>query len=150
VIPDWIQGAFAREARHIRPGLMDKLEHFEVIGKRGFYRPSGKASFEQAVDRVAAAMRHARSLGLQSLLVNSTAFTGLTPPDIFARHDLAVKWAEGAGPGLHVALVARPELIDPEKIGVLMAQTRGASGDVFRTEAEAICWLDARHDNTAG
>jgi hypothetical protein len=127
---------------------MDKLEHFEIVGKRGFYRPTGKVSFEQAVDIVAIAMKFARTQGLLSLLINTNGFTGLAPPTIFARHNLAVKWAENAGPELHVALVTRPELMDPEKIGVVMAQNRGVSGDVFRTEAAALSWLDARHDNT--
>lgn len=128
---------------------MEQLAHFAVVGRRGFYRPSGKVSFEQAVELVGMAMRHARSLELSSLLVNTNGFTGITPPTIFARHALAVKWAESAGARLHVALVARPEFIDPQKIGVLMAQNRGVSGDVFTNEASAIAWLDSRHDNTA-
>jgi hypothetical protein len=45
---------------------------------------------------------------------------------------------------LRVAMVARRELIDPQKIGVLMMQNRGGTGDVFATEAEALSWLDAR------
>ena len=59
------------------------------------------------------------------------------------------KWAESAGSGLRVAMVARAELIDPEKIGVLMAQNRGVAGDVFTTEAAAIAWLDARTGRSA-
>ena len=47
-------------------------------------------------------------------------------------------------------MVARPELIDPEKIGVLMAQNRGASGDVFTTEAAALAWLDAQRMSATG
>jgi hypothetical protein len=43
---------------------------------------------------------------------------------------------------MRVAVVARPELIDPQKIGVLMAQNRGVNGDVFSTESAAIAWLD--------
>ena len=89
-------------------------------------------------------MRFARSLGLTDLLVNTSGLTGFPPPSIFARHALAVKWAEAAGSGLHVAMVARAEVIDPQKIGVLMAQNRGVSGDVFTTEVAAIAWLDAR------
>jgi len=92
---------------------MNTLANFEQIGKRGFYRPNGTVTFERAVDLVAEAMRLARSLGLIDLLVNTTGFTGFQPPSIFARHALAVKWAESAGSGLIVAMVARPELIDP-------------------------------------
>ena len=126
---------------------MDKPANFEVVGKRAFHRPVGKVSFEQAVELVAAAIRYARSQDCQSILVNTCGLTGIPPPTIFARHTLAVKWAESAGARLHVAIVARPELIDPEKIGVLMAQNRGVSGDVFTNEVAALTWLDARHDN---
>jgi hypothetical protein len=128
---------------------MNTLANFEQVGKRGFYRPNGNVTFERAVDMVAEAMRLARKLGLNDLMVNTTGFTGFGSPSIFARHALAVKWAESAGAGLIVAMVARPELIDPEKIGVLMAQNRGASGDVFSTEAAALAWLDARSGGSA-
>lgn len=128
---------------------MNTLAHFELVGKRGFYRPTGNVTFERAVDLVAEAMRHARALGLHDLMVNTTGFTGFPAPSIFARHALAVKWAESAGSTLIVALVARPEIIDPQKIGVLMAQNRGASGDVFPNEAAALAWLDARSGGSA-
>jgi hypothetical protein len=128
---------------------MNTLANFEQVGKRGFYRPNGNVTFERAVDMVAEAMRFARTLGLNDLMVNTTGFTGFGSPSIFARHALAVKWAESAGAGLIVAMVARPELIDPEKIGVLMAQNRGASGDVFSSEATALAWLDARSGGSA-
>ena len=93
---------------------------------------------------VAEAMLTARELGLADLLVNTTGLTGFPPPSVFARYTLATKWAESAGAALRVAMVARPELIDPQKIGVLMAQNRGVTGDVFTNEADALAWLDAR------
>jgi hypothetical protein len=125
---------------------MDILEHFEVIGRRGFYRPTGEVSFERAVELVGEAIRHARSQSLGSLLVNTTGFTGITPPSIFGRHAMAVKWAESAGPNLPVAVVARAELIDADRIGVVMVQNRGATANVFSNEANAIQWLDARQE----
>jgi hypothetical protein len=127
---------------------MNKLDNFEVVGKRAFYRPTGRVSFEQAAEMVAEAMRQARAQDASSLLVNTLDLTGMMPPTIFARHALAVRWAESAGAQLHVAMVARAELIDPEKIGVLMAQNRGVSGDVFTTEAAALTWLDSRQTKT--
>ena len=119
------------------------MEHFEQIGTRGYFRPVAQVTFEQAVDVVAEAMSHARSLGLVDLLVNTTGLTGYAPPSVFARYAMSTRWAQTAGSALRVAMVARPELIDPQKIGVLMMQNRGGIGDVFASETEALEWLDS-------
>ena len=120
------------------------MTDFEQVGARGFYRPIAHVTFEQAVDLVAEAMVTARELGLADLLVNTTGLTGFTPPSVFARYAMAGKWTQSAGAMLRVAMVARRELIDPQKIGVLMMQNRGGIGDVFSNEADALVWLDAR------
>jgi hypothetical protein len=111
---------------------------FERRGSRGFYRPVGVVTFEQAIGLVAESMRHARAEGLVDLLVNTQGFTGFPTPSTFARYSLAVKWAESAGESLRVALVTGPEIMDPQKIGVLMAQNRGVNGDVFTNETDAL------------
>ena len=123
---------------------MKVMDHFEQVGTRGFYRPVGQVSFEQAVDMIADGIRAARELGLADMLANTTGLSGFTPPSVFARHSMALKWAQSAGASMRVALVARPELIDPQRIGVLMYQNRGGNGDVFTNETEALAWLDAR------
>lgn len=41
-----------------------------------------------------------------------------------------------------LAMVARPEMIDPERFGVTFAANRGLVGGVFVSEAEAVAWLD--------
>jgi hypothetical protein len=123
---------------------MNAPEFFEQIGTRGFYRPIAIVSFEQAIEMVAQAMRYARERGLVDLLANTNGLTGYPQPSTFARYSLAMKWAEVAGGALRVALIARPEIIDPQRIGVLMAQNRGVNGDVFTNESDALAWLDAR------
>lgn len=123
---------------------MNAPEFFEQMGSRGFYRPIATVSFEQAIEMVAEAMRHAREQRLVDLLANTHGLTGFAQPSTFARYTLAVKWAEAAGGALRVALVTRAEIIDPQKIGVLMAQNRGVNGDVFTNETDALAWLDAR------
>jgi hypothetical protein len=120
------------------------MKDFEQVGSRAFYRPIAQVSFEQAVDMVAQAITTARELGLADLLANTTGLTGFTPPSVVARYGMSTRWAQNAGNTLRVALVARAELIDPQKIGVLMMQNRGGTGDVFTSEAEALAWLDAR------
>jgi hypothetical protein len=40
-------------------------------------------------------------------------------------------------------LVVRPELIDSERFGVIVARNRGLVCDVFTAEADAVAWLDS-------
>jgi hypothetical protein len=94
-------------------------------------------TFEQGVALVAESIQVARVLGLSDLLVNTTGLTGFASPSVFARYAMATNWAERAGAALRVALVARAELIDPQKIGVLILQNRGGTGDVFTSEFPA-------------
>lgn len=118
------------------------MQDFEVVGTRGLFRPLARVSFEQAADLVVMAMKHARALNLSDLLVNTRGLTGFEPLKIFERYAMAAKWVESGGAALRVAWVLKPELIDAQKIGIVMAQNRGASGDVFATEVEGLAWLD--------
>jgi hypothetical protein len=122
---------------------MDKPEFFEQVDKRGYYRPVGDVTFDKCVSMVAEAMKFARDHGMTEFLANvrglNAPFSSVT---IFDRHALAVRWAECAGTGLRVVLVARPEMMDPDKIALMMAQNRGITGEVFTDEAEALRWLD--------
>jgi hypothetical protein len=122
---------------------MDKPEFFEQVDKRGYYRPVGEVTFDQAIAMVATAMIYARENGMAELLAN---VRGLRAPystlTVFDRYSMAVRWADAAGTGLRVVLVTRPEMMDPDKIGLLMAQNRGVTGEVFTDESEALAWLD--------
>jgi hypothetical protein len=129
---------------------MNTPEYFVQVGSRGFYRPVGTVTFERAVEMVAAIMKNARVQGLTDLLVNVCGLSGFASPSVLERHDLAVQWAQSAGRALRVALVVRSEMMDPKKIAVLMAQNRGASGDVFLNEVDALEWLDGRLMSATG
>ena len=119
------------------------LNYFERVGKRGFFRPVAVVTFPQAVAMVAEAMRYARSIELTELLVNTNGLTGFASPDVFARYEMVGQWVPSAGAVLKVAMVVRLEIMDPQKIGVVMAQNRGVAAEVFTTETAAIAWLDA-------
>ena len=123
---------------------MPALEHFEQITSRGLYRPVGVMTLEAAIELVAGGIEHARDLGLADLVVNTNQLTGFEVPTTFGRYAFAVRWAEASGGQLRVAIVARPELIDHEKIGMIMAQNRGLDCETFLQEADAIRWLDKR------
>ena len=123
---------------------MDEPEDFETNGLRGHYRPAGSVSFDHAVARVRTAIAAARAKQLRELLVDTTAWTGFSSPDTFQRFLAAVAWAEEARGSLRLAMVARPEMIDPQKFGVTVAANRGLVSNIFPTEAEARDWLDTR------
>ena len=93
---------------------MQNLSHFEISGKRAFYRPVGKVSFEQAVDMVAEAMKAARAAGCVDMLANVCGLSGFASPTTVSRYAMAQRWAENSGTQLRVAMVVRPEhMISP-------------------------------------
>lgn len=117
-------------------------EFVERVGKRVFYRPAGTVTFEQGVDMVANAIRWARAQQAQDILVNIQRLHAFASMSTFMRYEFARRIAEVAG-SVRVAMVAAAAAIDPQKIGALVAQNRGVTGDVFDSESAALAWLDA-------
>ena len=119
---------------------------FEMLGRVAAVRIAGTMRLERAIQRVKAALEVARTQGHERLLVDISGLAGFSPPALGDRAYYAREWAEAAGRAMHVAFVARPELIDSEKFGVIFARSFGASVDVFGSEAEALAWLGDRRD----
>jgi hypothetical protein len=117
---------------------------FEVLGRRGFLRPAGEMTLERAIEQVAQALARARELELEDFLVNATGLGGFDAPAVFERYAMFTRWVQCAGLSLRIAIVVRSSFIDHQKIGVLIAQNRGLSAEVFADEASALAWLDAR------
>jgi hypothetical protein len=117
---------------------------FEIVATRGFYLPVGRVTFEQGVEQIGQALVRARELGLEDIVVNVKGLSGFEPPGVFERYDMITRWVKCVRTSLRVAFVARSGLIDSQKIGMLIAQNRGLSADVFASEAAALAWLDAR------
>jgi hypothetical protein len=109
---------------------------------RAIYRPAGVVTFDEAVALVRAAIRVACSERAKDLLVDTTALNGFSSPDTFQRFLAAVAWAEQAEGRLRLAMVARPEMIDPQKFGVTVARNRGLISNIFTSDIEAQRWLD--------
>jgi hypothetical protein len=122
---------------------MDELADFVLEEGRGFYRPVGSVSFDEAVALVRAAIAATRSHQAREILVDTTALTGFPSPTTIQRFFAAVEWAAEAGGCLRLAMVARTEMIDPEKFGVTVARNRGLLSNIFTTEEEARAWLAA-------
>ena len=126
------------------------MNGFEVLAQRAFYRPAGRMTFEQGVERIAEALARARELELGDILVNTTELASLDPPGVFERYAMMTRWVRSAGKDLRIAIVARPSFIDHQRIGVLIAQNRGMSTEVFIDEPSALKWLEARRLRNTG
>ena len=118
-------------------------DNFVLEEGRALYRPVGSVSFDEAVVLVRAGIAAARRNRVRNLLVNTTALTGFSSPQQFERFLAAVAWAEESMGGVHLAMVARTDMIHPQKFGVLVAANLGLVSNIFSTEVEARAWLDA-------
>jgi CheY-like chemotaxis protein len=116
-------------------------DDFLLAGDHAHYRPAGSVSFDETTALVRAAIAAALRNQVRDLLVDTTALIGFPSPDTFERFLAAVEWAEEAKGGVRLAMIARPEMIHPEKFGVLVAANRGLISNIFPTEAEAREWL---------
>jgi CheY-like chemotaxis protein len=123
------------------PNTPNDPDNFVLEERRAVYRPVGSVSFDRAVALVRAAIAATHRNGVRALLVDSTALTGFRSPDTFERFLAVVQWAVEARPGVRMAMVAREELIHPQKFGMLVAANMRFVSNIFTTEHEARAWL---------
>jgi CheY-like chemotaxis protein len=121
----------------------DDPDHFLVEDGHARYRPVASVSFDRAAAMVRVAIAAARRHRVSDLLVDTTGLTGFASPETFERFLAVVGWATEARGSVRLAMVARAELIDPQKLGVRVAADRDLVSDIFTTEAEARAWLAA-------
>ena len=105
------------------------------------YRPDAEVPLADAVDMIDEAVRFCRENGHQLLFIDIRKLKGFPSPSTTDRFWLMKKWAESAGGDVVISMVAPPEIIDEEKIGVTMAANRGLVANIFAAESEAIEWL---------
>ena len=120
---------------------MSELQHFKIVGDHAEYRPAGKVPLSEAVALVTSAIAFAREQGVRKLLVVTSQLTGFEPPSIATRYFFVKDWAFAAHGAVTIAMVARPEMIDPGKFGVTVAANMGVSANVFASEEPALAWL---------
>jgi len=120
---------------------MEAPEHFEFKEGYSCYRLTGHGSLEEAGSKVIEAITFAREKGIHELLIDTTHWTGHDSPGTVERFDMAVAFTEAARSVVKVAMLVRPEMMDPEKFEVRVATNRGLNGNVFDSEKEALAWL---------
>jgi hypothetical protein len=120
---------------------VDTLPNFEVRQDLAVYRPRGQVSVPQAVALMTQAITLAREARVSKLIADISGWIDLPSPSVTDRYFFIQDWALAARGQLRLAMVAPPELIDPEKFGVAVARNRGLVADVFTSEDEALAWL---------
>ena len=120
---------------------MKTPEHFEVMEGYGCYRLSGHGPLEQAASKVIEVITFCREQRMRNLLIDTTGWTGHKSPDTLERYYVAQAFAEAARREVKVAMVVRPEMMDPEKFEVTVAKNRWMVGNVFDSEQDALAWL---------
>ena len=101
--------------------------------------------FEEAVALFTTVIHRAVAEGRPHLLLD-VVHASFAPPGMLERLAMVREWAQAADGRLRIAMVARPEFIDPERFGIVAAGNFGLAGQVFEREADAIAWL---HDERA-
>jgi hypothetical protein len=134
--------------RGVRPRLMafmvretaDLPEGLEFGEGHALFRPGGHVSFQKALDLGSRAIVYCRENGIRRLLIDTTNLTGFglgTPERFMAGAQLA----RDAMAAVKIAFVMKPELLDPQRFGIMVARNRGMFSNAFLTEAEALKWL---------
>jgi hypothetical protein len=120
---------------------MKVADNFQIEQGYASFRPVGKVSLEEGAAACVEAIRVAGENGIRQLLINLTRLTGLGPISTLDRFWLAKQFASAAKPGLKLAVVANPDMIDERHFGVMAARNRGLQANVFAAEEEAQAWL---------
>jgi hypothetical protein len=120
---------------------MHALESFQENEGYACYRPEKRGCLDDAINLVGAAIAFARENRIKRLLVDTRKLTGFETIATWERFFMAVRFAAEAMSGVEVAVVARPELIDPQRFGVIVARNRGMRTDAFDSEIDALAWL---------
>ena len=128
---------------------MNVTGKIEVTGDCAYYRPAGKVTLEQGAELVDQAIAFARERRIPKLLINCTELIGFPSPTLPQRYFMVRGWAKTTQGLVQVVMVARPELIDPEKFGITVARNAGLRADVYPTEPEALAWLQLPPDSQA-
>jgi hypothetical protein len=111
--------------------------------EKGFVRfaPCGYMELAEAVTLVGCVLAYCREQHHRRLLVDATNLYGFGPPTIGERYRIALQWARIAGTEVIAAMVARPELIHPERVIVHVAAREGFRCGAFTEESAARDWL---------
>jgi len=111
--------------------IVDRGTHLEA-------RFLGKFSVRRFLSQLAEVIEAGQASGRKLVLLDATALEG--PLSLVDRYEIGSQGARMAW-GLRVAVLSSAELVDPRKMGVLVARNRGLDIELFLTQEEALSWL---------
>ena len=117
------------------------MNDFDILEDHAVFRPTGGVSLTEAAQLITSTISFAREQKVRKLLLVITGLTGFPPPNLANRYFFFHEWARAAQGQVAVAFVARPEMIDPEKIGISIGENAGLTCEAFTTEEPALAWL---------
>src|SRR4051812_19240922 len=96
---------------------------------------------EEATELILRAVAFARNHNVRRLLINGTQLDAVEPLTVLERLDFSERLAREAYAPMKIALVTKPDVIDAQRIGMIVAANRGLHAYVFTSETEARAWL---------
>lgn len=105
------------------------------------YAPRTEVSLETAVDMISEIIEYCRTYEIGGLLVDARELYGFAQPSVVDRYWFLQRWASEATGQVIIATIQRPEMIDPEQIGITIAANAGLQLNVFDNEPDARAWL---------
>src|SRR5437868_6962740 len=120
---------------------MDISERIVMADGYSIFRLEGKRTLRLSVSLIKEAISFCREHGIAKLIVDVTGLSGFASPSIVERYWLIQEWAGESRGVVRVAMLARSNIIDPQKFGVTVALNAGFPFNVFAGESEAIEWL---------
>jgi len=105
------------------------------------YTPRTEVSLETAVDMISEIIEYCRTYEIGGLLVDARELYGFPHPTVVDRYWFLQRWASEAAGQVIIATIQRPEMIDPEQIGITIAANAGLQLNVFDNEPDARAWL---------
>ncbi len=116
-------------------------ECFETGEGHAVHRPERNVSFHEAGELLSQAVVYCRENAIRRLLIDTTKLTGFGPIGTAERFAIGERLARAAMAAVKIAMVVRPELLDPAQFGITVARNRGLFSKAFTDESEAWKWL---------
>jgi hypothetical protein len=121
--------------------ISDLPEFLSREANFALYAPRTEVSLEAAVEMICEVIDYCRTYEIGGLLVDARELYGFSQPSVVDRYWFLQRWATGAGGQLVMSMIQRPEMIDPEGIGITIAANAGLQLNVFDNEPAARAWL---------